>query len=103
MAQLEVQHHVAGSAATLHVRGEIDVSTAPQLQATLDDLLEAGASRIVLACQDLSFLDSSGIALLVATRKRLGPGGELVIEAPQPHVRKVLELTGVTDELELLP
>ena len=69
----------------------------------LNGLVDADARRIVLECHGMEFLDSSGIGLLVAIRKRLGDGGELVIDSAPAHVRKVLELTGVAAELELRP
>jgi anti-sigma B factor antagonist len=103
VAELDLESLVVGDVATVVVRGEIDVATAPQLRETLHDLVQGGAKQIVLDCQALSFLDSSGIGLLVATRKRLGDDGQLVIDSPPSHVRKVLELTGVTEELSLRP
>ena len=103
MADLDLESRIDGDVATVSVRGEIDVATAPQLRETLHELVQGGATRIVLECRELAFLDSSGIGLLVATRKRLGDGGELVIDSPPSHVRKVLELTGVTEELSLRP
>jgi anti-sigma B factor antagonist len=102
LPELELVPVVDGTTARVTVRGEIDVATAPQLREMLHDLIQGGASQIVLDCRDLGFLDSSGIGLLVAARKRLG-AGELVIESPPPHVRKVLELTGVASELSLRP
>jgi hypothetical protein len=36
-------------------------------------------------------------------RKRLGDDGALTIESPRAHVRKVLELTGVSDHVEIAP
>ena len=103
MAELELVSRVTGDAAEVVVRGEIDVATAPQLREVLHELVQGGCKQLVLDCRALEFLDSSGIGLLVATRKRLGEGGELVVDSPPSHVRKVLELTGVADELSLRP
>jgi anti-sigma B factor antagonist len=103
VAELDLESRVTGDVATVLIRGEIDVATAPQLRELLHELVQDGAKQIVLDCHALGFLDSSGIGLLVATRKRLGDDGQLVIESPPSHVRKVLELTGVTQELSLRP
>jgi anti-sigma B factor antagonist len=83
------------------VTGEIDMATAPQLRELLDGLVDDGATRILLECRELGFLDSSGIGVLVAARKRLGEAGELIVASPPPHVRKVLEITGVAAHLTL--
>jgi len=103
VAELDLESKVNGDVATVVVRGEIDVASTPRLRELLHGLVDADARSIVLDCRGLEFLDSSGIGLLVATRKRLGDGGELVIESPPAHVRKVLELTGVAEELQLRP
>jgi anti-sigma B factor antagonist len=102
LPELELVPVVDGTTANVTVRGEIDVATAPQLREMLHDLIQGGANQIVLDCRELAFLDSSGIGLLVAARKRLGDG-ELVIDSPPAHVRKVLELTGVASELSVRP
>ena len=101
MAELDLDPSVVGASARVVVRGEIDVATAPQLRDTLQSLIQDGVVEIVLDCRALGFLDSSGIGLLVATKKRLGDDGVLALEAPPSHVRKVLELTGVASELEI--
>ena len=79
------------------------MATAPKVRDALNELVDAGASRIVVDCRGLDFLDSSGIGVLIAVRKRLGDEGALTLEAPQAHVRKVLELTGVVDHVEIVP
>ena len=103
MPDLDLESQTNGAVATVTVRGEIDLATAPQLREVLHELIQGGAQEIVLDCHGLEFLDSSGIGLLVASRKRLGAGGSLVIDSPPDHVRKVLELTGVTKELSVRP
>ena len=89
--------------AAVVVRGELDMATSPKLRELLDHLVDVGSRRIVLDCRGLDFLDSSGIGVLVATRTRLGDGGELVLDSPTPHVRKVLEITGVAAHLSVVP
>ena len=103
MADLELETQESGDGATIVVRGEVDMATAPQLRDTLLAMVEGGASRIALDCRGLDFLDSSGIGVLIAVRKRLGDDGSLTLEAPPAHVRKVLELTGVSEHVTITP
>jgi len=103
VAELELESRPSSDATIVVVRGEIDMATAPQVRDVLNQLVDAGAARIVLDCRGLDFLDSSGIGVLIAVSKRLGDDGKLRIEAPQAHVRKVLELTGVIDHVEIAP
>lgn len=99
--ELELQRHDDGSYSLL-VRGEIDLAVAGRLRELLDEAIDAGATRLVVDCRALEFLDSSGIGVLVAARKRLGPDGELVLESPPAHVRKVLDITGVTGQISVV-
>ncbi len=103
MADLELESRSSAEGATLVVRGEIDMATAPQFRDTLNGIVDAGTTRIVLDCRGLDFLDSSGIGVLIAVRKRLGDDGALTLESPPAHVRKVLELTGVSAHVEIVP
>ena len=101
MVDLQLESRETDNGASVIVRGEVDMATAPQLRDTLLELVDAGASNIALDCRGLDFLDSSGIGVLIAVRKRLGDDGSLTLEAPQAHVRKVLELTGVTEHVNI--
>jgi anti-sigma B factor antagonist len=103
VADLELEWTAADAGALITVRGEIDMATAPKLRDLLVQVIDEGSRRIVLDCRDLAFLDSSGIGMLVAARNRLGDEGELVLESPQAHVRKVLEITGVGSHLSVVP
>jgi anti-sigma B factor antagonist len=101
VADLELESRGSADGASVVVRGEVDMATAPQLRDALLELVDGGASRIVLDCRGLDFLDSSGIGVLIAVRKRLGDDGSLTLDAPPAHVRKVLELTGVSEHVTI--
>jgi anti-sigma B factor antagonist len=103
VADLELESRTSADGATLVVRGEIDMATAPKLRDTLNGMVDGGTTRILLDCRGLDFLDSSGIGVLISIRKRLGDDGTLTIESPPAHVRKVLELTGVSAHVEIVP
>jgi anti-sigma B factor antagonist len=102
VTELELESRPTGDGTRVVVRGEVDVATAPQLRDALSALVDAGVTHIALDCRGLDFLDSSGIGVLIALRKRLDTGGSLTLEAPPAHVRKVLELTGVTEYLTII-
>jgi anti-sigma B factor antagonist len=103
VADLELERSATDAAVVIAVRGEIDMATAAQLRDLLDQLVDEGSRHIVLDCRELAFLDSSGIGVLVAARNRLGEDGEIVLDSPQAHVRKVLEITGVASHLSVVP
>jgi len=77
--------------------GELDVASAPDLRERLLIMLDRQApGRVIVDLSALSFIDSSGIAVLVNTERRarlLGCAFELA--APQAVVRRVLEVCGL--------
>ena len=103
MPDLELESQPAPDGDKVIVRGEIDMATAPQLRDLLNQLVDGGSTRILLDCRRLDFLASSGIGVLVAVRKRMGDDGALTLEAPPAHVRKVLDLTGVSAHVAIVP
>jgi anti-sigma B factor antagonist len=100
---LELDCQVTGTTARVELRGDVDMATAPELRRTLEELIDGGATEVVLDCRNLEFLDSSGIGALVAARTRVGAEGVIALEAPRANVRKVLEVTGVDQDLSIRP
>lgn len=85
---------VAGRPA-LTVRGELDLTTAPQLADAVDAQLAAGPHAFVVDLTHTVFMDSSGARELARTaRKASGAGVELHVLAPQQHgaVRLTIDL-----------
>jgi anti-anti-sigma factor len=72
------------------VEGELDLSTAPRLQAAL--LSEDGPGDLQLDCGGLRFMDSQGIRTLLMVASARPPGGQLVLQRLTPQVRRVVEL-----------
>ena len=83
----------------LRASGEIDVATSPELRRELHQLADRQGS-IVVDLRDVTFIDSSGLGVLVGTLKRLrerDPDATLVLEGLQDPVRKVFDITGLSD------
>jgi anti-sigma B factor antagonist len=83
---------------TVSVRGELDLSTAPQLEGPLDEVLGDGGGSVLIDLSRCEFIDSTGIALIVRAWQRLdgdGGGRSLVICSQNDQVRRVLEITGL--------
>jgi anti-anti-sigma factor len=77
--------------------GEVDMASAPQLTGALADV----HGRVVVDLAGVTFLDSTGISVLVGARNRLREeGGDLSIRNPQDHVRAVLKVVGLSGWIE---
>lgn len=85
----------------ISVRGELDLSTAPELEGPLEDAVSAGDASVLIDLTECEFIDSTGIALIVRAWQRLddsaeGDGsGRVVICSYNDQVRRVLEITGL--------
>jgi anti-anti-sigma factor len=90
-------------AITLTVAGELDIATAPRVADHLAAIDAAGGTeRVVLDLGGLTFLDSSGVALLLgAARRAEAAGRALTIVRTPPEARRVLALCGLLDLLPL--
>ena len=82
----------------IHVAGEVDLRTA----STLANALDGVTGSLVLDLQDVGFMDSSGVHVLITQRhKRLSEGGDCTVAALSHPVRRVLEISGVAEHFEL--
>jgi len=83
--------------AVVSVCGEIDLYTAPLLSGALADAVACGG-RTVVDMSGVEFCDSTGLGVLLSALKQArGNGGELELAAPQPAVRRILEITGLDE------
>lgn len=92
---LALSSRTVGTTAILAVGGEIDMATTDQLRRALDELID-GSTRVVCDLTDVTFIESTGIGVFVAARKHLlARRGSLVLVAPRPAIRRILELVGL--------
>lgn len=106
-ATFQLSEEVVDGLPVVHLSGEVDLAAAPALRdrlVTLAQQLAAtdGARGVVLDLERVSFIDSTGLSVLVAAHSRLGESGrQLRVAAAPPRVRRVLELTGLDGLLAL--
>jgi anti-sigma B factor antagonist len=84
--------------------GDLDASTAGLLYEQFAALTREGAMHVALDLEGLAFMDSTGLSVIIAEHKRTTSlGGELTIYSPQEPVRKLFEMTGLMELLDVLP
>ena len=82
------------------VRGEIDMQTAEKLEGVLDDVIAKGARLVTLDLEQVDFLDSSGLRVILGASNKLADReGQILLEGASSAVERVLELTGVIERL----
>ena len=81
---------------TVALSGDIDIATLTVFGEALERCRLAGGSRLVLDMSDVTFMDSQGLHMLLATEAALrDAGGGLVVASPSAQVRRLLEVSGV--------
>lgn len=91
-----------GDGVVISLAGELDLATAPVAEAEVRRA-EASQDVIVLELSGLTFIDSTGLRLMIAADRRARDrGAAFVIVHAVPQVRRLLDLSGVAGHLELI-
>jgi anti-anti-sigma factor len=84
--------------------GEVDLLTAATLESRILDLLRGGFDRVVVDLRAVTFLDSTGIRVLLSAHHRAREDGRsFSIILGGPATRRPLEILGLTEYLDLEP
>lgn len=90
------------SVPVLILSGDVDAYTARKLQQAIADLVANGESKIVISLAGVHYIDSSGLGTLIGGLRRIKEhNGNLAISGPNPHLRNVLNITGLGRVLPL--
>jgi anti-anti-sigma factor len=82
----------------VELEGEVDLEAAPMLRDRLLELADRGAVAVIVDLSKVSFLDSSGLSVLIETAQRIEQhGGALYLEGARGAVRQVLEITALLE------
>jgi len=109
LVDLDLRESMKNDFHVLSVGGEIDVYTAPSLREKIEEVLGDNVTMLAIDLENVGFLDSTGLGVLVGAMKRLNErDGNLVVTCTKPHILKVFEITGLSkvfdirDDLEKL-
>ena len=82
---------------TIFLAGEVDFITSPKLETTINALIDAGAVIIIVDLADVSYMDASGLGILVKSVRHLqtlrGASAGVVLTAPNGTILRLLRLT----------
>lgn len=101
---VRVELNRSGPVLVARVEGEVDLACAAQLREPVDQMLasDGGLRHLVLNLRGLTFLDSTGIAVILGRYRAVAArGGRVVVAEANSRVRRMLELSGALRLLEL--
>ena len=101
---LETLIERVGTHALVILAGEVDLSTVGQLYEELAGLAREGVCHVALSVKEVTFIDSTGLSLLVSEHKRMDAmSGELIIFQPSKQLRRLLQITGLDSYFNIRP
>ncbi|MFF9575675.1 STAS domain-containing protein [Streptomyces rubiginosohelvolus] len=107
---LKVDEAEQNSWAVLRISGELDLVTSPVVRQSVHDAVAEGQHDVVLDLSDVFFCDSSGVGVLIASRRLMKScGGRLRLILPArgaedgSHINKVLGALGVRRLFDVYP
>jgi anti-anti-sigma factor len=96
----EVRSELESGAGRLTPVGELDIATTPQLEEAAHAIVGRGTRELTIDLRELSFMDSSGLRLLIVLRERAtSEGWTLRLLKPAGPVLTILALTGADENL----
>jgi anti-sigma B factor antagonist len=97
MRELDISTEKAESdAIVLSLTGEVDLYTCPELKTELLRVIDEGAKVVVVDLSGTTFIDSTGLAVLIRGAERLRTSdGRLTVVVVDPSLRKIFEVTGL--------
>jgi anti-sigma B factor antagonist len=99
---MEITVRDEGDTKVVMLNGKLDTNTTPAVESEINTLLDGGASKLLINFEQLSYISSSGLRLLLATAKRLkGSGGELKVCTLNEMATEVFEISGFSSILNV--
>lgn len=94
---MAIEINVTGELVTAYLSGELDHHTAKNMREQIDSAVELNMpSALILDFRDISFMDSSGIGLVMGRYRNLAKtGAELHITNAPPTIHKMFKIAGI--------
>jgi len=100
-AQLEVDTAAdAAGQPVIRVAGDLDIASVERLRSAVDAAMAERPERLTFDVSALRFMDSAGIAVMLSAARNVS---SVRLQSPVPAVRRVVELTGLSEVLVVEP
>ena len=105
LGSFSIRFEREGGTVVVRVAGELDLTTAPELEHGLTSLIDGqGNMSVRLELGGLTFIDSTGLTALVrALKQARDRGGDLTLANPTPQTLRVLDMVGLTQVFCITP
>lgn len=94
--RVTTEHESDARVCVVRVHGDIDASTAPELETELQTAVHRGCINVVVDLAHVTYVDSSALGVIVMLNRLLEPkGGRLVLAGATRNVTRILEISGL--------
>lgn len=97
---MNIEKKREGTSLTLSLEGRLDTNTAPLLETVVKEDLD-GVTDVVMDFENLSYLSSAGLRVLLMAQKKMNSQGTMVIRHVNKTVHDIFELTGFLNILSI--
>jgi len=85
-------------ASVIRISGELDLASVPGVESDIESIVAAAPERLAFDLSGVTFMDSSGIAMLLRAAKRVA---HIEVRDPSPAVQLIIEATGLVEVLHV--
>ena len=97
---MTIERNVNGTVITLKIVGRLDTSTAPALEAAIDDCT-ADIKELILDCSALEYVSSAGLRVILKAQKQMNIRGSMKLTGVNETIMEVFDITGFADILTI--
>jgi anti-sigma B factor antagonist len=91
--------HARADTWVVTVIGEVDLANRQRFETVVERALQDSPAKLVFDLTGVRFMDSSGLGVLIASAHR---GSSVEVRDPSPAVRRLIEISGLTELLRIV-
>lgn len=97
---MTIEKNIDNENVTLTVSGRLDTTTAPELEAVLDEVLD-NAKDLVFNLENLEYISSAGLRVILKAQKTMNTKGSMKLTGVNDSIMEVFDITGFLDILTI--
>lgn len=102
MAEPQIAIVPDGAARVLALRGELDLDSAPRLEAAFAEIASEPPQRLLIDLAECEFIDSAGLAALLHGARWLMASASVRIACPEGNLRELLRITAIDQTIPVV-
>ena len=99
---IKVSSQVANGIAKVSLEGELDAAAAGEFRGVIEQVSADKPKRLVLIMDDLTFMASAGLRVLVFAKQKLGSAVDIYVVGAHDAVLETIEMTGFDQSVIML-